>query len=145
MGISAHSSHTSLRGLSQCSGSCREDWRQPVCREISQCHCQQGKSCQQCGYVQAFLDHYEFRKYFDDIEMAGRTGLSKGENISLVIQRNPIEKAVYVGDTAGDQEAAELAGVPFIYAAYGFGDVSAPAFMINQISDLQSALKEIFI
>ena len=101
-------------------------------------------NCQD-GYVQAFLDHYEFRKYFDDIEMAGRTGLSKGENISLVIQRNPIEKAVYVGDTAGDQEAAELAGVPFIYAAYGFGDVSAPAFMINQISDLQSALKEIFI
>ena len=50
-----------------------------------------------------------------------------------------------MGDTAGDQEAAELAGVPFIYDAYGFGDVSAPAFMINQISDLQSALKEIFI
>ena len=73
-------------------------------------------NCQD-GYVQAFLDHYEFRKYFDDIEMAGRTGLSKGENISLVIQRNQIEKAVYVGDTAGDQEAAELAGVPFIYAA----------------------------
>ena len=101
-------------------------------------------NCQD-GYVQAFLDHYEFRKYFDDIEMAGRTGLSKGENISLVIQRNPIEKAVYVGDTAGDQEAAELAGVPFIYAADGVGDVSAPAFMINQISDLLSALKEILM
>ena len=95
------------------------------------------------GYVQAFLDHYEFRKYFDDIEMAGRTGLSKGENISLVIQRNQIEKAVYVGDTAGDQEAAELAGVPFIYAAYGFGDVSSPVYMIDQISGLPSALKEI--
>ena len=93
--------------------------------------------------MQAFLDHYEFRKYFDDIEMAGRTGLSKGENISLVIQRNQIEKAVYVGDTAGDQEAAELAGVPFIYAAYGFGDVSSPVYMIDQISGLPSALKEI--
>ncbi|MGN0719743.1 MAG: HAD family hydrolase [Anaerovoracaceae bacterium] len=99
-------------------------------------------NCQD-GYVQAFLDHYEFRKYFDDIEMAGRTGLSKGENISLVIQRNQIEKAVYVGDTAGDQEAAELAGVPFIYAAYGFGDVSSPVYMIDQISGLPSALKEI--
>ncbi len=99
-------------------------------------------NCQD-GYVQAFLDHYEFRKYFDDIEMAGRTGLSKGENISLVIQRNQIEKAVYVGDTAGDQEAAELAGVPFIYAAHGFGDVSSPVYMIDQISGLPSALKEI--
>ena len=101
-------------------------------------------NCQD-GYVQAFLDHYEFWKYFDDIEMAGRTGRSKGENISLVVKRNHIEKAVYVGDTSGDQEAAKLAGVPFIYAAYGFGDVSSPDFMINQISDLLSALKEILV
>ena len=101
-------------------------------------------NCQD-GYVQAFLDHYEFWKYFDDIEMAGRTGRSKGENISLVVKRNHIEKAVYVGDTSGDQEAAKLAGVPFIYAAYGFGDVSSPDFMINQISDLLSALKEILM
>ena len=101
-------------------------------------------NCQD-GYVQAFLDHYEFWKYFDDIEMAGRTGRSKGENISLVVKRNHIEKAVYLGDTSGDQEAAKLAGVPFIYAAYGFGDVSSPDFMINQISDLLSALKEILM
>ena len=101
-------------------------------------------NCQD-GYVQAFLDHYEFWKYFDDIEMAGRTGRSKGENISLVVKRNHIEKAVYVGDTSRDQEAAKLAGVPFIYAAYGFGDVSSPDFMINQISDLLSALKEILM
>ena len=101
-------------------------------------------NCQD-GYVQAFLDHYEFWKYFDDIEMAGRTGRSKGENISLVVKRNHIEKAVYVGDTSGDQEAAKLAGVPFIYAAYGFGAVSSPDFMINQISDLLSALKEILM
>ena len=101
-------------------------------------------NCQD-GYVQAFLDHYEFWKYFDDIEMAGRTGRSKGENISLVMKRNQIETAVYVGDTSGDQEAAKLAGVPFIYAAYGFGEVSSPDYMINQISDLLSALKEILM
>lgn len=101
-------------------------------------------NCQD-GYVQAFLDHYEFWKYFDDIEMAGRTGKSKGENISLVIKRNQIETAVYVGDTFGDQEAAELAGLPFIYAAYGFGDVSSPVYTIDQISGLPSALKEILM
>lgn len=94
-------------------------------------------NCQD-GYVQAFLDHYEFWKYFDDIEMAGRTGRSKGENISLVMKRNQIETAVYVGDTSGDLEAAKLAGVPFIYAAYGFGDVEKELTqnILVQFSDL---------
>ena len=50
-----------------------------------------------------------------------------------------------MGDTSGDLEAAKLAGVPFIYAAYGFGDVSSPDYMINQISDLLSALKELLM
>lgn len=101
-------------------------------------------NCQD-GYVQAFLDHYKFWKYFDDMEMAGRTGRSKGENISLVMKRNQIETAVYVGDMDGDLEAAKLAGIPFIYAAYGFGDVSSPVYMIDQISGLPSALKEILM
>lgn len=35
------------------------------------------------------------------------------------MKRNHIESAVYVGDTEGDQAA----GIPFVYAAYGFGDV----------------------
>jgi len=30
---------------------------------------------------------------------------------------------VYVGDTLGDAEAAKKAGLPFIWARYGFGDV----------------------
>ena len=29
---------------------------------------------------------------------------------------------VYVGDTRGDQESAIEAGIPFIFAAYGFAD-----------------------
>lgn len=46
--------------------------------------------------------------------MSGRTQLTKGENISLVISRNNIDCAFYVGDTIGDQTASKDANVPFV-------------------------------
>lgn len=45
-------------------------------------------------------------RYFEDIEMSGRTGLDKGKNIRLLMERNHIGQAVYVGDTKGDEKAA---------------------------------------
>ena len=77
------------------------------------------------GYVQAMFAAHDIGRYFIDFEMYGRTQLVKGENIRLVMQRNQIERAVYVGDTRKDQEACELAQVPFIYASYGFGEVES--------------------
>ena len=44
----------------------------------------------QDGYVQAFL-HWSGLTCFRDIEMAGRTGLDKGANIRLVMERNKSE------------------------------------------------------
>jgi phosphoglycolate phosphatase len=34
-----------------------------------------------------------------------------------------LQSPVYVGDTTGDRDSAAKAGVPFIYANYGFGKV----------------------
>ena len=51
----------------------------------------------------------------------GDTGRPKGETIRILMERNNIRSAVYVGDTQGDREACLAAGIPFIYAAYGFG------------------------
>ncbi len=78
-----------------------------------------------CGpdYIPTFFDAHGLGKYFTDWECIGRTGLQKGENIRLVAERNSFKAPVYVGDTAMDREAAESAGVPFIFAAYGFGSV----------------------
>lgn len=43
----------------------------------------------------------------------------------LLMERNGIAEAAYVGDTQGDLEAARLAGIPFVWAAYGFGKPEA--------------------
>lgn len=98
----------------------------------------------QDGYVQTFIDHYKLHGIIKDFEMAGRTGLCKGDNIRLVIERNSLDKAVYVGDTIMDKEAADKAGVPFVFASYGFGEVENPAYKLEKPRDLINIAKEIF-
>ncbi|MFR9256261.1 MAG: HAD family hydrolase [Merdibacter sp.] len=93
------------------------------------------------GYVQAMFAAHDIGRYFIDFEMYGRTQLVKGENIRLVMQRNQIERAVYVGDTRKDQEACELAQVPFIYASYGFGEVDHWDARIDHFEELLSCIE----
>jgi phosphoglycolate phosphatase len=95
------------------------------------------------GYIEAFFSGNRTGRFFDDYENAARTGLSKGENIRLVMERNGIERAVYVGDTEGDRQAARRAGVPFIHAAYGYGTVSEADFIIHRITELPQILDKL--
>ncbi len=91
------------------------------------------------GYIEAFFSGNQTGGYFDDYENAVRTGKTKGENIRLVMERNGIERAIYVGDTMGDCEAARAAGIPFLHAAYGFGSVpDAPA--VHAFSEIPAAI-----
>ena len=99
-------------------------------------------NCQD-GYIQDFLDFADMRGLFDDFESAGGTGLSKGENIRLVIERNAIDKAVYVGDTQGDLDSSDFAGVPFIRAAYGFGQLDRPVPEIREFCELPEKASEL--
>lgn len=92
-------------------------------------------NCQE-GYIEAFYHYHGLGRYFEDYENAGRTGFSKGENIKLVMERHGLKNPIYVGDTEGDLKGARFAGIPFIYAAYGFGDVSEYDYKIEKLSDL---------
>lgn len=88
------------------------------------------------SYAQAFFHAHGLAGLFDDHETAGRTGLDKGENIALVLKRNQIKKAVYVGDTAKDMAAAQAADVPFLFASWGFGDLPEFQPRIDAFSSL---------
>ena len=100
-------------------------------------------NCQE-GYIEAFFTGNRTGYLFDDDENAGRTGLSKAENIRLVIERNGVDRAVYVGDTDSDRSAAEAAGVPFIHASYGFGQVERADAVIRNFSELPAAADRLF-
>ena len=97
----------------------------------------------QDGYVEAFLGSMNLEKYFTDYEMFGRTGLLKAENIRLVMARNGIDNAVYVGDAQGDYDSAKTARIPFIYAKYGFGTVADFKYSVDKFDELQSAVCDV--
>lgn len=93
-------------------------------------------NCQE-GYIQCFFKAYpQLEEYFIDYEYPGRSGKLKADNIKLVIERNGLKNPIYVGDTQGDATAAIEAGVPFVYATYGFGTVTAFDYAIDSIAEL---------
>lgn len=96
-------------------------------------------NCQQ-GYIEAFLDYFDFWMYFDDIECYGNNLKEKGDNIALLAGRNHLEKAFYVGDIQGDYDAASKAGASFIHAAYGFGTIKQTVPELMQFCDLPKLL-----
>ena len=90
----------------------------------------------QAGYIEVFLKATGFGKYFKGHLCPGDTGMAKAENISRIVRDFQLSSPVYVGDTMGDYQACKKAGVPFIFAAYGFGDVPAPYAVIQKPMDL---------
>ncbi len=99
-------------------------------------------NCQE-GYVRAFLVSSGAADLFLDYEEWERTGLTKGENIRLVMERNGYAKGVYIGDTKTDREAALQAGLPFIHAAYRFGRVASCDGVIRRLSDLPAEISRL--
>ncbi|MGN0154354.1 MAG: HAD family hydrolase [Lachnospiraceae bacterium] len=95
----------------------------------------------QSGYIEAFLEHYGYESYFEDMECYGNNGLKKGDNIRNVVSRNHLTKAVYVGDIQGDYEASMEAGVDFIHAAYGFGTVEQEVLAIQAFHELPKVME----
>ena len=92
----------------------------------------------QTGYIEAFLHAHHLEKYFCDTQCYGDNHLQKGENIRLVLKRNAIQNAAYVGDTQGDCDAAAAAGVSFIFARYGFGQADRWDAVIDSPEELLS-------
>lgn len=92
-------------------------------------------NCQK-GYIECFFKAHNLDKYFVDFESSGATGLTKGENVKLVIERNSLKNSIYIGDTNGDLEGAKAAKVKFIYARYGFGDVREYDYVIDKFDDI---------
>ena len=90
----------------------------------------------QCGYIESFFKAHGLSEYFIDYECAGKTGQAKGENIKFLIERNSLINPVYVGDTEVDLKASRFAGIPFIYAKYGFGEVNDYDYVINSFDEL---------
>lgn len=97
-------------------------------------------NCQD-GYIESFLEYYQFNTLFVDFESHGRTQKTKSENIQLLMERNglSIEDSVYIGDTQTDYDSAVSNELPFIFCEYGFGKLSSQHdAKISVFSDLKN-------
>ena len=90
----------------------------------------------QCGYPELCIDKLGLGDLIRGHMCFGDTGTSKGKTIRALMERHGITDAVYIGDTQGDYEATLEAEVPFIFAAYGFGEPAGWEAKIEKIQDL---------
>jgi phosphoglycolate phosphatase len=92
------------------------------------------------GYIDNFITFHNLQSIFSDFEYFENTGLPKSENIRLIVERNKLKQPVYIGDTEWDHDAASKNGIPFIYAAYGFGKADTAEWRIDEFGELQNLI-----
>ena len=90
----------------------------------------------QAGYIEAFLTAHQLWEYFEGKLCFGDTGNGKKENIQAVVRTYGLQNPIYVGDTQGDKNASTAAGVPFVFASYGFGAVDDYTASIDSFDQL---------
>ena len=83
-----------------------------------------------------FMDFTGLGAYFTATLTYGQTHLPKADNIRRLIDDYALKSPVYVGDTDGDCRQAHEAGIPMIFAAYGFGRCDDAEFTIRSFQDL---------
>jgi phosphoglycolate phosphatase len=95
----------------------------------------------QCGYIETFLRLNNLDSVFLGHQCYGTKNQLKFQNIIDVVNDFGLSHPVYVGDTQGDYDSATKAGVPIIFATYGFGQVNGqPVATINRFADLQEMM-----
>ena len=97
----------------------------------------------QSGYIEAFMHAHNLEEIFDDTQCWGDNKVPKGENNKFIMERNHVTRAVYVGDTDGDENSARVAGIPFVFAAYGFGKAVKPDYTIDAFEELVKKMEQV--
>ena len=90
------------------------------------------------GYPDLCMDKLGLRHLISGYLCFGDTGTSKGQTILRLMREHEISSCIYIGDTQGDLEACQEAGIPFIFAAYGLGQAESWDARIDSIEALLS-------
>ena len=88
------------------------------------------------GYPELCMEKLGLTPYIRGHLCYGDTGTSKGKTIRTLMEKHNIQSCAYVGDTQGDYEATLEAGIPFIWASYGFGSPAGYDEKIEKFEDL---------
>lgn len=98
-------------------------------------------NCQE-WYLNLFLDFSGLRPVLSGFDCHGMSGLPKNEMLSRMKRTHSLTNPVYIGDTASDETAAELAGITFIHVAWGFGRPEGKPESVNSFAELLNCLRK---
>lgn len=96
-------------------------------------------NCQK-GYVELVMEKTALADCITDFECYGNTGKGKAENIMALSHRNHLHCPIYIGDTEGDAVSCAEAGVPFVWAKYGFGRDVAAKYEIQRFEEIENVI-----
>lgn len=88
------------------------------------------------GYIDMLFDHTDLAQFVRDTAWYANPHDNKAANIKYIVDKHQLAAPVYIGDIQGDFLASTKAGVEFIYAAYGFGQVPDAKYRIEAFTDL---------
>lgn len=97
-------------------------------------------NCQR-GYIEVCMKGAGIAEFITDHLCYGDTLAPKSGTIRLMIEKHGLKRPVYVGDTQGDADACNEAGVPMIFVTYGLGNVDKPRLSVDSIRELPQVIE----
>ena len=91
----------------------------------------------QSGYPQMAAKKLGLEDLIEGYLSFGDTGKSKGQTLKILMEQHNIQNAAYVGDTQGDLEATQEAGIAFIWTSFGFGTPERYDLKVDTFSQLK--------
>ncbi len=82
------------------------------------------------------MDFLQIRPLVTDAVTYGATQRDKAENLRMLADKYRLCQLVYVGDTDGDCRQTHLAGMPFVFTSYGFGNCNDAELTVNSFDEL---------
>lgn len=92
-------------------------------------------NCQK-GSIRDFMNYTDTNDYFIDYIEYGSNFQPKNVNIRTLMERYDLKAPVYVGDTDSDRKQADLAYIPFVFAAWGFGKTHFYKYKFDNMQEL---------
>ena len=94
------------------------------------------------GYPELLIEKLGLEEVFEAHLCHGDTHLPKGDTIRILMERHGIRNAVYLGDTQGDRNACQKAGIPSLFCTYGFGTPDGWDAAVDSFRDLPGILEQ---
>lgn len=90
------------------------------------------------GVIRQFIDWAGIDEHIKDEMAYGVNFMPKQHNIKLLADKHLLSNPYYIGDTHGDGEQSRLAGIPFVFVSYGFGQTDDYDLKFDDFTALSS-------